>query len=274
MRLGYNTNGLQNHRLDDALRLLADAGYEVVALTPDVGHLDPYAATAADVARTATLLETLGLAVVMETGARFVLDPAHKHEPTLMTADPAGVARRVDYYDRVARMGADLGAEVVSFWAGVDHAPDESSEARCRQGVEQTCDAIRAAGLTPALEPEPGMAIATIADFERLAAALGDAAPRLSLDIGHLYAEWEGQPAELIRRCAGRIAQVHLEDMRRGVHVHLEPGEGDVDFAADLAALAETGYDGAVCFELSRSSHRAPAALAACRDLWNAHVRV
>ena len=27
MRLGYNTNGLQNHRLSDALRLLADEGF-------------------------------------------------------------------------------------------------------------------------------------------------------------------------------------------------------------------------------------------------------
>ncbi len=42
MRLGYNTNGLAHHRLLDAIALLADEGYESVALTLDAGALDPY----------------------------------------------------------------------------------------------------------------------------------------------------------------------------------------------------------------------------------------
>lgn len=43
MHLGYNTNGLACHRWDDALSLLADSGYESVAITLDHDCLDPYA---------------------------------------------------------------------------------------------------------------------------------------------------------------------------------------------------------------------------------------
>ena len=49
LRFAYNTNGLQSHRLADALELMAAAGYRGVALTLDHMHLDPLAATTAEV---------------------------------------------------------------------------------------------------------------------------------------------------------------------------------------------------------------------------------
>lgn len=273
MLLGYNTNGLQNHRLDEALQLLADAGYAAVALTLDVAHLDPLRCTAGEVERAAALLARLGLLPVIETGARFALDAVHKHEPTLMTTDAAGRARRLDFYRRCAAIGRDLGARVLSFWSGVDRARGADSRARLEDGVARTCAIAREHGLAPALEPEPGMAVATVADYDRLCAALGGGAPALCLDVGHLYATGEGDPGAIIGAHAERLAQVHLEDMRRGVHEHLVPGEGDVDFAAVRTALGQGGYAGAVCFELSRTSHAAPWAVRRCREAWDAARR-
>jgi sugar phosphate isomerase/epimerase len=45
--------------------------------------------------------------------------------------------------------------------------------------------------------------------------------------------------------------------MRRGVHVHLPFGEGDMDIPACLGALEAIGFSRLVCVELSRESHRA-----------------
>ena len=273
MRLGYNTNGLQNHRLDDALRLLADHGYQAVALTLDVQHLDPYRVSAAEVEQTAGLLQRLDLVPVIETGARFLLDPGHKHEPTLMTRDPAGRQRRLDFHARAAAIGRDLGAQVLSFWAGIDRAPGPGSAAWLCEGVALTCELVREAGLTPALEPEPGMAVATVDRFQEVAGQLGEAGPALCLEVGHLFVTGEGAPRDIIPGVAGDLAQVHLEDMRAGVHEHLLPGEGEVDFGEVRQALTSVGYQGAVCFELSRHSHMAVDALNICQDAWRSGCR-
>lgn len=272
MLLGYHTNSLQNHRFDAALELLHRHGYRAVAITPDTCHLDPDTTDDARLRAVGERLRELDLRPVMETGARFLLDPDTKHEPTLMTRDPAARDRRVAFYRRVARMGALLGAEVVSFWAGIDRNPGDDSDDWLADGVRATCAAIRAEGLRPSMEPEPGMAVATCADWTKLRDLLGADAPALTLDVGHLYAEWEGEPVEVIRRMAPELAQVHLEDHRRGVHEHLLPGHGEVDFAGVLSAIKEVGYGGPVCFELSRSSHCAPSAVRTCREIWDRHV--
>ena len=99
--------------------------------------------------------------------------------------------------------------------------------------------------------------------------ALGIPGLRLALDTGHCIVTGDRDPADAVRAFAGDIATVSIEDMKRGVHVHLPFGEGDMDVPSILAALRETGFDRLVCVELSRESHRAdtmiPASLAYLR---------
>lgn len=268
MLLGYHTNGLQNHRLGDGLQLLAEHGYRAVAITPDTCHLDPAHTGDDELDQLGEQLKSLRLHPVMETGARYLLDPKVKHEPTLMTADPAGREQRVAFYGRIAEMGRKLGAEVVSFWAGVDRSPGSDSGSRLIRGVAAACAAIREHGLRPSFEPEPGMAVETLGQYERLRDELGDEAPELTLDVGHLYAAWEGDPVDVIARAAPFLAQVHLEDHRRGVHEHLLPGDGEVDFKAVLSALQKASYVGPVCWEMSRHSYCAPEVVCRCREAW------
>ena len=256
LRFAYNTNGAANHRLDDALQLIKAAGYDGVALTLDIHHLDPFAETwAAEAGRVASLLEKLDLACVIETGARFLLDPTAKHEPTLVTADAAGRARRVGFLKRACEIGAMLSAEAVSFWAGVPKAGVDWEEAKgwLRDGLAEIVAFANEAGVVPCLEPEPGMLIETLDDF----AALGVPGLKLALDTGHCLVTGEREPEAAVREFADRIGTVAIEDMKRGSHIHLPFGEGDMDVPGVLAALEEVGYRKLICVELSRESHRA-----------------
>ena len=83
---------------------------------------------------------------------------------------------------------------------------------------------------------------------------------RLTIDVGHLHCQGETPIAGHIRQWANRVANVHIEDMRAGVHEHLMFGEGEIDFPPVIAALAEIGYSGLLSVELSRHSHEAPTA--------------
>ncbi|UMY15992.1 sugar phosphate isomerase/epimerase [Methylobacterium organophilum] len=265
LRFAYNTNGTAHHRIEDAIRLIKDAGYDGVALTPDIHHLDPFAENwVVEADRIASILKRLELGCVIETGARFLLDPTAKHEPTLVTADAAGRARRVGFLKRAIEIGGILEAEAVSFWAGVLKPGIDRSEARrwLIEGLTEVAGFAAEKGVVAALEPEPGMLIETLDDF----AALDLPGLTLALDTGHCLVTGERDPAAAIYEFAPRLGTVAIEDMKRGVHVHLPFGEGDMDVPAVLDALEAVDFRKLVCVELSRESHRADVMVAQALD--------
>jgi sugar phosphate isomerase/epimerase len=278
LRFAYNTNGVANHRFEDALRLIADSGYDGVALTLDHHHFDPFAP---DLERRtgmlAGLLERLGLGLVVETGARFLLDPRAKHEPTLISPEPEGRERRLDFLRRAVDVCATCRGEAVSFWAGVPR-PGVDAEAAWRwlvDGVARLSDYAASRGVVAAVEPEPGMRVETVDDWRHLqeeVARLGAAPLRLALDVGHLMVTQERVPADAVRELAPVLGTVALEDMKRGVHEHLPFGEGDLDVPSVLRALGEIHFDRLVCVELSRDSHRAHTMVPQAREWLRAHL--
>lgn len=262
LRFAYNTNGAANHRLDDALHLIADAGYDGVALTLDHHHLDPFADDwAREAERVGALLRSLGLGSVIETGARYLLDPRDKHEPTLVTADPEGRERRVTFLARALEIAAVLNAETVSFWAGVPKPGVAQGDALdwLDAGLGKVVEHAARTGIPVSLEPEPGMLIETVADYSRLAERHPDL--RLALDTGHCLVTHDIAPDAAVRAYADRLGTVAVEDMRRGDHTHLPFGQGDMDIPAILTALESIGFDKLVCVELSRESPRAHQAI-------------
>ncbi|MFF8014911.1 TIM barrel protein [Streptomyces sp. NPDC007929] len=262
LRFGYGTNGLADLRLDDALGLLADLGYDGVGLTLDHMHLDPLAPDlAARTRRVAQLLEALGLGVTIETGARYVLDPRRKHGPSLLDPDPDDRARRADLLVRAVRVAADLGAHAVHCFSGVVPEGTDTHTAwkRLAETLTPVLDVAASTGIPLAVEPEPGHLLATLADFHHLRSALGDPEHLgLTLDIGHCQCLEPLSPADCVRAAAPWLRHVQIEDMRRGVHEHLPFGEGEIDFPPVLAALAATGYQGLTVVELPRHSHAGP----------------
>lgn len=275
LRFGYGLNGFTDHRLEDALALLADLGYDGVALTLDHAHLDPFADDLpARTARVAALLARHRLGVVVETGARYVLDPRRKHEPTLVSE--SGRERRIDLLQRAIRVAAEVGSPAVSFWSGIapPGVPREELWSRVEACATTLLPVAEAHGVDLALEPEPGMFVERISDVVELRRRLGDPDRlRLTVDVGHLRCTEDADPAACVLGAGDLLANVQIDDMRRGVHEHLPLGEGEVDFPPVLAALAAVEFDGLVAVELPRHSHAAPALAAASLEFLRAAER-
>ena len=274
LRFGYVSNGLSDHRLEDALTLLAENGYAGVALTLDHIHFDPLAPRLrARAARLRSELEELGLDCVVETGARFILDPRRKHFPTLVSD---GRQKRVDLLRTAVDVAFELGAPVVSMWSGSLAEGEDRERAwdLLVEGTQRVVEHAEDTGVTLAFEPEPGMLVEALADYEELQERLGH--PNglgLTLDIGHIICLEPMSVTECVRRGAPTLAHVHIEDMRRGVHEHLMFGEGELDLDETLRVLSEIEFGGLVAVELSRHSHAAHETVPAARRALRAAER-
>ena len=259
MQLGYNTNGFASHSLDDALTVIAEIGYRSIGLTLDHHALSPFSSeTPTRLRAFRRRLEELRVVPVVETGARFLLDPRRKHRPTLLEDDAEDRRRREEFLAQAIDIAAELGAPAVSFWSGAGpQAAVDVLDDRLLAALERLAERAVKRGIVLAFEPEPGMHVSTMADFDRVRARLPHPALKLTLDVGHAHlTENEGAVAT-VARYAPLLANAHLEGMQRPRHDHLLPWEGDMDLGAVLRAIVQAGYSGPATFELSRHSHDA-----------------
>jgi len=275
MLFGYNTNGFAHHRIEDAIAVLAEIGYGSVAITVDHDLLDPpdRSGVARAVSRLRPIIERHGLRVTIETGARFILDPSRKHHPTLISASPSDRERRMEFLRACIDLAAAIDADSVSLWSGSPpplirgdkggSKPDGpiANESvlfdRLAASLRGLLNHASAQRMRLSFEPEPGMFIDTMDKFAALKDELDDPLFGLTLDVGHVHCLGDGDAARHIRHWRDKLWNVHIEDMRRGMHEHLMFGDGDVDFPAIFAALREIDYAGPVHVELSRHSHDA-----------------
>jgi sugar phosphate isomerase/epimerase len=152
-----------------------------------------------------------------------------------------------------------LGSDAVSFWSGAPEQPEPAGLLMgCLvEGCRRLCDYAVDKAVRLAFEPEPGMFIDTMDRFVELHDRVNHPAFGLTIDVGHLHCQGEVPIADHLRHWSSRLWNVHIEDMRRGVHDHLMFGDGEIDFRPVLRTLGEIGYRGGLHVELSRHSHDA-----------------
>lgn len=117
------------------------------------------------------------------------------------------------------------------------------------QRTKKLANLARSCGVKLALEFEPGFVIGTTSELCRLIDDVASPSLAANLDLGHAFI-CDPDMFESIRDLGPRIAHCHIEDMKRGIHDHKLPGEGDMDLPAVFRALEKSGFDGSLSLDL------------------------
>lgn len=234
MKFAYSTNAYTEHDLPFALRDVAAAGFDGVEILCDVPHAPPNRIGDAEAREIARVLEGEGLTV-----SNLNVNTSHALEGSGPEGflPPLDAPEKRDYVLRAVELAQLWGARNISI------IPFRSSDAGLR-GILEHAGSVRIG-----IEYEPGLTYGDAASVHAAIQRMDDSNLGVNLDIGHAVVAGESIEAS-IALLAGRIWNVHVEDIRGRVHDHLIPGEGDIDFASVVEALSKTGYDGFLTLEL------------------------
>ena len=99
------------------------------------------------------------------------------------------------------------------------------------------------------IECEPGLYLEYVEELRQWIDQLGS--PRLgaNLDVGHSQVIGESIP-QAVKLLAGRIWNLHVEDIPGRKHYHLIPGQGTLDWQALKTSLQEIRYQRFLTVEL------------------------
>ncbi len=215
-RLGFRTAGLGKVPLEEALGMIAEAGYTLVEFCMEHRDASSYGGS----------LSGLGLSSVSYHGKRDTPDVRER-----MIHSAVGKA-------------CELGAGVLVLGSPL-------SSLCSREAFFEECSRVMnmlPSGMRPAWEPEPGTVLNDLAVFGELADHLGSEAG-LNLDFGHAFLDGSS-PSVAVQSYGDRILHTHIEDIACGVHRHLLPGHGEFPWKAMLKALAGIRYSGPLVVDL------------------------
>lgn len=147
----------------------------------------------------------------------------------------------------------------------IGHLPDDERLKRLTDGMVATAEVMQAEGVTAALHSHVGSWVETEEEIRAVLDWSEGSALGFGPDTGHLF--WGGaDPARMVKAYAARVACVHIKDVDAAAaatareqgddyqaatavrHVWTEPGRGDVDLDAVIAAL--NGFDGWAVLEV------------------------
>lgn len=253
MKLGYSTWGMPKVPIDEALKHLADLGFDGVELTVIPGYTTELSKLdAAERKRIRRLLSEYHLELTAIAAHSSLLSETPEEHA-------ANMARLKGAVDLAVELAQGENAPAVNTTPGGSR---EKWEDVCDFLAERTMGLVEYAeksGVLIALEPHVGAAIDTPEKMLQLLKLVNSPSLKVNFDISH-FDIMGFTIDETVAALAKHSAHTHVKD-QRGRYPNYEfliPGEGDFDYVRYLRAMQEHGYDGFISVEVSMMVQRRP----------------
>jgi sugar phosphate isomerase/epimerase len=256
MHLAFSTNAYTRHSLVSAMEGIKRAGFAGVEILADVPHAYPPQIDAALTRQVAATLGRLGLAVSnincnCSFGYWKDAPPEAYFEPGLISPNPKHRADRTAMILRTLQFAKDIGARNISITSGrmLGGMPPVKAAAQFAESIRPILDRAESLGIDIGIECEPGLFLEYVAELRQWIDRLNSPRFGANLDIGHSQVIGESIP-DAVQSLAGRIWNLHVEDIPGRKHYHMIPGEGTLDWEALKNALEKIRYERFLTVEL------------------------
>jgi sugar phosphate isomerase/epimerase len=256
MKLAFSSNAYLRCSIEETIARVAALGYAGIELLADVPHAWPAGLleTEKQGIRDGLAKHKLTISNINAFMMNAIADPRQPYwHPSWIEPDPHYRAIRREHTKRALQLAHELGAPHITTEPGGPLAPGQSwsDGARIFYEALMPCVEVAEEVRVPILiEPEPGLLIERFDQYLEFVDRIDSPMIGLNFDIGHAYCVGE-DPQDWVAQMAAHTRHYHLEDIAATrVHQHLVPGRGAIDFAATLAAIRESGYDGWLTVEL------------------------
>jgi sugar phosphate isomerase/epimerase len=247
LQLGYTAYAMRDEDIFEAVRGLADIGYEAVELVSSDGYqTSPHAFDAEDRERLVDLYRDLDL-------------PA-PHVMDLSVTPLASGERPADTFERMdatAELVSDLhfgdDRPVLKFPMTGEQPEWAGNEEWIRDRLVALADVAAEHGVTYAAEPHVGTCFETPEKAAWLMEHTDHDHLRLAFDVSHFPEAGGFDIAEALELCGPHTVSTHVKDtvIDDGEVRFKLPGETDFDYDWFLKRLVDAGYEGPVNAEVS-----------------------
>lgn len=238
-----------NATLQDVIEQTAAFGYDGIDIWGGRPHAYRKDLSAADCLALRRQMERLGLAAASFIPAQF------RYPTSLCSPIPAIQEDSIAYIQDSILTASRLGASLVSVCPGHTLRGQSLQDGweRLKVSLYHICRFAQTLQMQIAIEPADPYEtdlVNTIATAARLIAETEMENLGVLLDAGHVHVS--GEPmAEAFKAAGDRLFHIHVDDNLGKRDQHLIPGEGKIDFPEFYRLVADTGYAGYLCAELS-----------------------